>query len=211
MEAETSRDKLFEYPRNVHRRRHGPQGYADDAWYKPWLRDEFQFRCVFCLCRERWFPTGDGAFSVDHLLSQSSAVQRVSDYDNLLYACCHCNSAKRNIADVPNPCEEPYGEHLIVSSVGVIRGLTTLGWDLIHICQLDRPKLTEFRQRMNILWNDLAARPSSGIELRRTYFGYPDNLPRLSTLRPPDGNDRPAGIATSYFEQLERNELPDTY
>jgi hypothetical protein len=29
-------------------------GYADTDSYRPWLRDEFAFRCVFCLVREQW-------------------------------------------------------------------------------------------------------------------------------------------------------------
>ncbi len=36
----------FIYPARPHTRRHGPQGYAGYASYRPWLRDEFSFRCV---------------------------------------------------------------------------------------------------------------------------------------------------------------------
>src|SRR5258708_6259440 len=44
----------FQYPAAPHVRRHGPQGYADAASFRPWLRDEFTFRCVYCLQREVW-------------------------------------------------------------------------------------------------------------------------------------------------------------
>ena len=44
----------FDYPAQPHIRRHGPIGYADYASFRPWLRDEFVFRCVFCLRRESW-------------------------------------------------------------------------------------------------------------------------------------------------------------
>ena len=44
----------FSYPAAAHVRRHGPQGYADYPSYLPWLRDEFSFRCVYCLLREQW-------------------------------------------------------------------------------------------------------------------------------------------------------------
>ena len=40
--------------------------------YKPWLRDEFQFRCVYCLWRERWHSVGEDAFSVEHLQARGS-------------------------------------------------------------------------------------------------------------------------------------------
>jgi hypothetical protein len=91
MERDSGTPRLFAYPHAVHVRRHGPIGYLDYADYKPWLRDEFHFRCVYCLCRERWFPDGDEAFSVDHLQPQSAVPGLVCDYDNLVYACCHWN------------------------------------------------------------------------------------------------------------------------
>ena len=89
MENDPSTPRLFAYPRTVHVRRHGPNGYLDYADFKPWLRDEFQFRCVYCLCRERWFPDGNEAFSIDHLQPKSVASTLVCNYDNLVYACCH--------------------------------------------------------------------------------------------------------------------------
>jgi hypothetical protein len=48
--VETEWDTLtvFAYPRAARSRRHGPCGYAHYSLYKPWLRDEFQFRCVYC-------------------------------------------------------------------------------------------------------------------------------------------------------------------
>ncbi|MBI3330174.1 MAG: hypothetical protein HYZ81_26130, partial [Nitrospinae bacterium] len=80
----------FTYPRSLHVRRHGPRGYRDYRSYKPWLRDEFDFRCVYCLWRERWCSDGDHTFSVDHLLPRMTHPERLCDYDNLVYACCQC-------------------------------------------------------------------------------------------------------------------------
>jgi hypothetical protein len=34
--------QVFHYPEEPIQRRHGPAGYADYRWYKPWLRDEFR-------------------------------------------------------------------------------------------------------------------------------------------------------------------------
>jgi hypothetical protein len=47
--------------------------------------------------------------------------------------------------------------------------------------------------------------------LLRELMGYPDDLPDLSRLRPPDGNSRPEGIAQSHFAQRERRALGNTY
>ena len=58
---------LFAYPERPHIRKHGPSGYEDYRSYKDWLRDEFTFRCVYCLERERWYPSGQDAFAVEHV------------------------------------------------------------------------------------------------------------------------------------------------
>jgi len=71
----------FTYPRRPPGRRHGPRGYRAYQSYKPWLRDEFRFRCVYCLWRERWGADGDQMFSVDHLWPRMTHPERLYDYD----------------------------------------------------------------------------------------------------------------------------------
>ena len=89
---------------------------------------------------------------------------------------------------------------------------TVVGRELIQICQLDRPRLTEFRRRMLTLSRLLRRRQvADTLELRRKYFGYPDNLPRLATLRPPSGNSRPAGVSVCFFERRRLGTLPEFY
>src|SRR5262245_46845553 len=93
----------FAYPDTAHVRRHGPQGYLDDEPYKPWLRDEFVFCCVYCRCREAWFPDGDRSFSVEHVQPVSLAPEGLTRYDALAYACCQCNAARGAILLPLNP------------------------------------------------------------------------------------------------------------
>ena len=38
--------QALEYPTDRHERQHGSLGYTDYKSFKPWLRDEFRFRCV---------------------------------------------------------------------------------------------------------------------------------------------------------------------
>lgn len=85
----------FQYPPALHERRHGPQGYSDYASFRPWLRDEFGFRCVYCLRREQW-ELCRGIFHIDHFVPVSQDPTRLHDYDNLLYTCVSCNFAKRD-------------------------------------------------------------------------------------------------------------------
>ncbi len=117
----------FLYPSVPHERRHGPRGYSNYESYKPWLRDEFVFRCVYCLCRERWFPDGDDYFSVDHFRSRKRAPEHRTAYENLLYACCQCNASKQDSDWIVSPCEEAMATHLEVLEDGTIRGLTVKG------------------------------------------------------------------------------------
>src|SRR5258708_39779156 len=91
----------FDYPPAPHARRHGPVGYADCASYRPWLRDEFSFRCVYCLLREQWGRVR-GVFDIDHFEPTTKRPNIALDYDNLLYACATCNATKRDL-EVPDP------------------------------------------------------------------------------------------------------------
>src|SRR5256886_670294 len=73
----------FHYPPTPHVHRHGPRGYADYASYRPWLRDEFCFRCVYCLLREQWGRVR-ALYAIDHFLPVALHPAKVTDYDNLL-------------------------------------------------------------------------------------------------------------------------------
>jgi hypothetical protein len=203
---------VFTYPHSFHVRRHGPRGYRDYRASKPWLRDEFEFRCVYCLWRERWCAEGDLTFSVDHLWPQMPHPEHSCNYDNLVYACCQCNALKQDAKMVINPCEEALGDHLEIQSDGSVRALTTHGAEQIALCRLNRPRLLEARRMMIELFSMLEASVSGEAgEFLHFLQGFPDNLPRLSTLRPPDGNTRPESIVDSYYAKRQRGELPATY
>ncbi|MBY0522102.1 MAG: hypothetical protein K2R98_01810 [Gemmataceae bacterium] len=192
-------------------RRHGPRGYVADEHYQPWLRDEFTYRCLYCACREVWFPDGDSSFSVEHLRPISLAPEGLTDYHSLVYACCQCN-ASRGAARLPFDPTAGMRQHIEVLADGIIRGLTPAGEDFIRICRLDRPNLVAFRRLMLDVLRLLGRkRDREAAELRRRYLGYPANLPDLSALKPPGGNSRPEGIEWSAFARRERGELSEVY
>ncbi len=89
-------ESALHYPSKPHSRRHGPRGYLEANTYKPWLRDEFTFRCVYCLSRERWRPDGQEDFAVDHIAPSSADPSHIHDYENLCYACCSCNRNRQD-------------------------------------------------------------------------------------------------------------------
>jgi hypothetical protein len=202
---------IFAYPTSPHVRLHGPKGYKDYKSFKPWLRDEFSFRCVFCLVRERWYPPlGADVFAVEHLLPRREAPDRECDYENLLYACQQCNSCKGEQWPVPDPCREPYGQHVRVRDDGIIEGLTKDGQRLIRILRLDRADLTACRREFLRLERIAQENPGSDTAaLFQDKLRYPDDLPDLARLRPPGGNHRPEGIRQSHFAR--KQELPTVY
>jgi len=203
----------FAYSLEAHTRRHGPRGYSDWSPYKPWLRDEFCFRCVYCLMRERWYPSGHVAFGVDHLRPRAHAPDRASDYENLVYACQDCNALKGDARGVPDPCDSPYGAHLRIRQDGVIAGLSAVGQWLIDALRLNRATLLESRRRHIRLIDYLESRPADLTlkSLLREILSYPEVLPNLAALRPPAGNVRPNGIRDSFFERRRRGDLDQTY
>jgi hypothetical protein len=196
----------FTYPAVAHVRRHGPRGYADYESYRPWIRDGFAFRCVYCLIREIWGPV-QGVYALDHFLPVVARPDLALEYDNVLYGCVSCNLSKgRQVT--PDPLCYLLDPVVHVAENGVIHAETPAAGKLIEMLRLNRPRLCEFRG----LWIRivrLAARCDPA--LLRQLLGYPAELPDLSSLRPPDGNARPAGVAQSHRARRQRGELPDTY
>jgi hypothetical protein len=134
------------------------------------------------------------------------------EYDNLVYACSACNSVKQDAMGVPDPCKDRYGAHLEVLADGSIRALSAQGDFLVKACRLDRPKLNEIRRFVLTMLHYLQGRTENeAVELRCRFFGFPLNLPDLSSLAPPGGNARPEGIASSSFARKGRGDLPETY
>ena len=196
----------FRYPDAPLVRRHGPLGYADATGFRPWLRDEFTFRCVYCLQRESWGQVR-AAYDLDHLLSVAKHPTAALDYDNLLYACASCNSAKQD-RDIPDPSLYLHSRSLRVRSDGVIEALTTDASTIVWQLGLNLPRLVTYRS----MWIEVLRLASEyKPELRRQLMAYPDDLPDLSILRPPGGNTRTNGLTASYFERRKGGELPSEY
>lgn len=197
---------IFDYPDFRDHRRHGPRGYANYEGYRPWLRDEFTFRCAYCLKREQWGPI-TGEFDIDHFQPQRLRPDLAADYTNLVYACRRCNTVKSELT-VDDPFIVMCGTRIVTRTDGTVRGLDGEANRVVLILDLNSPRLVEWR----IMWMriiDLAAERDR--LLLQTLTGFPADLPRLRRLRPPAGNSRPEGIAESWAELADRGELPALY
>jgi hypothetical protein len=196
----------FDYPAIAMARIHGPQGYTGYDSYRAWLRDEFAFRCIYCLSREQWGRT-TGEFGLDHFVPQKTKPQLALKYDNLVYACIRCNLTK-SAQLVPDPTIELTSGNLRVHPDGTIEGFSVDARTLIDKLDLNGPEIVSWR----LLWIRIAELVAEhDAVLFQQIMGFPDDLPDLSRLRPPGGNSRPSGVAESHFARAARGELPLTY
>jgi hypothetical protein len=194
----------FEYPAEPLVRKHGPRGYGLAESFKPWLRDDFSFRCVFCLIRETWLAD---QLEVDHFVPVASAPEVALDYTNLTYACRTCNG-KKGSCEVPDPCAALVREEISLGSAGFLVGGTPRARKLIQSLALNSRRQREYR----VVWMKIIALAElHDPPLYRRLVGYPDDLPDLSRLHPPEGNSKPEGIVQSCYERRARGVLPDTY
>ena len=196
----------FEYPGQPHVRRHGPSGYKDYGSYRDWLRDEFMFRCVYCLHREQWYSRS-GTFHIDHFVPVSVDPQGALQYSNLLYACTTCNEAKRDILGMADPCSVSFRECIEIEADGRVVAKNPAGRRLCDVLRMNSPdNLTNRSRWIRIL--ELAR--SGDAALYEELMGFPAALPDLRSKKAPE-NDRPENAANCYFALRVRGELPLTY
>lgn len=195
----------FDYPSEPHERLHGPAGYKEYESYRDWLRDEFLFRCVYCLRREQWGLL-KGQYHIDHFFPKAIYPEWTLDYDNLLYCCSSCNLSKGE-QFVPNPESEFTQNAVEVFEDGTIEGRTSEAKKIIRKLYLDSPDYNEYR--MNLIGIiELASTHKQDIYYR--LMRYPELLPDLASKRPPN-NTRSDGIDESCFALRTRHQLPDSY
>lgn len=196
----------FAYPKTKHVRRHGPAGYADYESYRDWLRDEFSFRCLFCLNREQW-GKGRYGYHLDHWLPVTLAPHLRLDYDNLVYACSHCNQIRPEDERPVRPEDVAYGDCLEVEEDGSIRALSEQGELIRDYLRLDNVENTSFRRRWIQI---LRLARETDPELYSLLLAYPEDLPDLRRKNPPR-NTRPHGIRDCCFAKRDRDGLPSLY
>ena len=206
----------YAFPPRPHVRRHGPDGYPEYGRFKDWLRDEFQFRCAYCLYREIWERRGWRRFEIDHIEPQTLAPHRVVEYDNLAYACDACNNFKRDEI-IPGPCDIDYSAHFRFVDDGTIEALTLKGEYLIEILGLDSDYLERSRRKIFRNYRTILelieeyGEDDEDVQVElRELLGYPDDVPNLKRKKPP-GNSRPDGKDDCYYVKLKDPAFPRLY
>ena len=106
-------DAERKYPPAAHRRTHRPPAPAAYASYRPCLRLEFSFTCVYCLSAETEVALleKNGTFEIEHFRPKAKFRHLRNAYGNLLWACQACNRAKRDTW--PKPREQKQGMRFV--------------------------------------------------------------------------------------------------
>ncbi len=202
-------DLAFTYPKGLHVRKHGPR-YTGTGWeiYRDWVRDEFQYRCVFSLVREVWPST---QFHIDHLVPRAERKDLTCEYDNLLYLTSQLN-LKKGKRSIPDPCKYDLAKCLRLQlsgdRFGLVEALNEAGqfWEAVFRLNSE-DAVAERRKLIGILRSvAIASEP-----LFRELIGYPkSSLPDLES-KSEDDNSRPEGKARCAFAILRAGHLPDYY
>jgi hypothetical protein len=205
--------KPFSLPTSPPGRKHGPVGYDKYQKYKVWLRDEFAFRCAYCLTRELWYPNRHAAFSVDHILPRAKRPELDCRYSNLAYACLRCNSLKRDVVTL-HPCNVAIGQHIRFQRNGLVTARTPKGIEFIRLFRLNAPTEIEERvAKLRILRLKTRLPDDPDVDqLYRETFGYPADMPDLESAPGElSYNRRPEGISQCHYARRLRSDLEDVY
>jgi hypothetical protein len=159
-----------------------------------------------------WSRDRQAGFSVDHIVPQAEDRTLVCVYGNLVYACLRCNSAKQDVR-VLNPTGESMGRHLRVEPGGTVTGLTDDGQFLIELLHLNAPSAVSERRRMfNVLRFRQRYPEDRDVEADfLAAFSYPEELPDLRSLKPPEGNQLDENKHQCFYARRERGDLPEIY
>jgi hypothetical protein len=153
----------------IFKRRSHPPVYGNYKQYKPLLREEFNYRCAYCLLHEGQEGLGGGFhnFQIDHFRPVQTFPALVSVYANLYYACRWCNRAKWRTWPTEeqqassfrfvDPCaEDLYKDHArLIATTGELKPTSPPGDYTIREIQLNRGIFKGLRRRRVIAQEEI--------------------------------------------------------
>ena len=137
------------------------RAYADYTRYRPFLRQDFQHRCAYCLTHE-FYLGGEAGCEIDHHRPQRGSYARpdlANVYENLYWCCRECNQNKGDAWPRPeelaegrrflDPCrtEDDHDLHWESRPDGSIAPRTPTGEYTIDRLLLWREQLVSLRRR----------------------------------------------------------------
>jgi uncharacterized protein (TIGR02646 family) len=130
--------------------------YSQYQRYKGRLRQDFDYRCVYCDIHEAEWG-GCRHFQVEHFRPKRLYPWLQAEYTNLLYACDVCNCYKGDdwpssdptphIRGYLDPCQYDYEQYFTVQEDGTLEGKVLAARYMIEALHLNRKQLKQLRVR----------------------------------------------------------------
>lgn len=89
-----------------------PRKFTDYSHYKPFLRLEFLYACVYCDSYESELG-GEDNFEVEHYVPQSKCPMLKCIYENLFYSCSICNGPAAKWGYWPTKAQREKGRFIL--------------------------------------------------------------------------------------------------
>jgi hypothetical protein len=167
----------FSYPKSRHTRRLRPGPFTTYQEYKPFLREEFEKKCVYCRMPDTMKDYE--MYGVDHYRPKSLFTKLLTTYSNLFYCCNPCNRRKLEYWPtrgrlkthfIPNPCDHEMFTHL--RFVGdKVQARTPAGEVAYDLLDLDDPKVVEYRRFILDLLNIYEAKRTETLDALKKLRG----------------------------------------
>jgi len=146
-----------EFRKKIPIRRAAFKQVGDYKRHKENLREDFNKRCGYCDDPDSWKHT---FYEIDHFVPKKYLkIISESDYENLVYACRHCNNAKgakwptedekrhnNGQKGFIDPCDPKYGEQFERNRLGEIQYRTGLAEYMYRELKL-------YHRRHAVIWN----------------------------------------------------------
>jgi len=146
----------FKYPSKQHKRTESPPDFSSYRDYKPYLKKEFENKCVYCRrCDNDYVFSDKGDFQVEHYRPKSLFPHLLTEYSNLFYSCASCNRFKSNYWEerpnhILNPCDDVMNQHLAFN-LPYISAKSKSGELLIRQLKLNGEREQKYRDFTNKL------------------------------------------------------------
>jgi hypothetical protein len=142
----------FVYPKSEHIRREKPGALSPYPRYKPFLRREFERKCIYCRMPDSMKDIE--LYGVEHYRPKGRFPGLITSYSNLFYACNPCNRRKGEYWPtrgkgkthfVPNPCDQQMYKHLRFNGP-VVEVKSTAGQVARELLDLNDPEAVAYRK-----------------------------------------------------------------
>ena len=174
----------FRYPYKRHIWSETPLKFSDYRKYKPYLKREFNNKCVYC--RKSDTLEDISGFHVEHYRPKTIFKDLIADYSNLFYSCAACNRYKSDYWSddeskmIVNPCDYVMSKQLKFQAETIV-SLSSPGKTTVELLRLNNDQSLKYRKlTQELIMNFLHV--LSEADLRKQYTKAEQSIELLAQL-----------------------------